>query len=127
MQRAESKGFARFLLGIDTGGRDMGLASGRNSFLLKSQLALEAIFPGVMTLDGEPFAVARSGDERRERWEEGGSEEDISVTVRARKEFIPAGGLIKEVRADLDGRDMRVVGCLLEPGDVAWSVELEVA
>ena len=105
----------------------MSLAAGRGRFLEQSQIVLESVFPGAMVLDGEEFPVARSGDEKRARWEEGGAEEDVLVTVRARKIFLPDGGLDKEERVTLDGREMRVVGCLLEVGDVAWSVELETA
>lgn len=103
----------------------MSLATARTDFLTNSQLVLESVFPGEIVYDGETFACARSGNERREEWETGGTRDQFSVTVRIRTEFLPSDGLEREELLSLDGQDMRVVSCLREIGDVAWSVELE--
>jgi hypothetical protein len=105
----------------------MSLASKRGEFLLRAQDALEALFPGTMTVAGESFTVARSGEDRTEAAEVGGFEEEVAVTVRARLSDVPDDGWERETLATLDGRAMRVVECLREIGDVAWSVELETA
>lgn len=104
----------------------MGLAESRVSFLEKAQEALESLFPGQMTYAGKSFAVARSGDERVQSAEPGGFENEGVVMVRVRKANLPANGLQRETRVELDGVAFRVEECLLEPGDVAWSVEMEM-
>jgi hypothetical protein len=112
-------------LAIDDDGRDMSLAASRGEFLTQSQLILEDCFPGSIDYDGETFPCARSGEESREEWETGGTREQFRVTVRVRLAYLPADGLERETLLDLDGQTMRVVSCLREIGDVAWSVELE--
>lgn len=103
----------------------MSLAVSRGEFLEKAQDALEAVFPGSMVYDGDTFSCARSGEEAREEWETGGTRDKFGVTVRVRLANLPADGLEREELVTLDGQQMRVVSCLREIGDVAWSVELE--
>ncbi len=103
----------------------MSLATKRIEFLDRAQEVLEEMFPGTMTVGAESFSVARSGEDRTEAAEVGGFEEEVRVTVRVRLVNVPAGGWEKETAATLDGREMRVLECLREIGDVAWSVELE--
>ena len=113
---------------IDVAGRgNMSLAAGRAGFLEQSQIALESMFPGVVIYGASTFPCARSGDDRSERWEAGGAEEDARVVVRVRSVYVPSGGFSMGELLELDGRELRVVSCLLEPLDVAWSVELEAS
>lgn len=102
----------------------MGLATSRLVFLEKAQEAFESVFPGVMVYDGATFACARSGAEVSEAAEPGGFENEGRVMVRVRVANLPAAGLPRETAVTLDGVEMRVEECLLEPEDVAWSVEL---
>jgi hypothetical protein len=103
----------------------MGLATSRLAFLEKAQEAFESVFPGSMTYNGATFACARSGEDVVEAAEPGGYENEGRVMVRVRVANLPAAGLPRETAVSLDGREYRVEECLLEPGDVAWSVELE--
>lgn len=107
----------------------LGLADGKAAFLLAAQEVLEGIFPGVLVVRGESLACARSSDERDDRAEPGGYEEDVAVSVRVRTTLLESvlgtgGALAKDEQVSLDGRAMRVGACGLEAGDVAWWVEL---
>ncbi len=103
----------------------MGLATSRIAFLEKAQESLESVFPGSMTYNGSTFACSRSGLEVVQGAEPGGFENEGRVMVRVRTANLPAAGLPRETAVTLDSVEYRVEECLLEPGDVAWSVELE--
>ena len=103
----------------------MGLATSRIAFLEKAQESLESVFPGSMTYNGSTFACSRSGLEVVQGAEPGGFENEGRVMVRVRTANLPAAGLPRETAITLDSVEYRVEECLLEPGDVAWSVELE--
>ena len=110
---------------IDDLGLDMGLATSRIAFLEKAQESLESVFPGSMTYNGSTFACSRSGLEVVQGAEPGGFENEGRVMVRVRTANLPAAGLPRETAVVLDSVEYRVEECLLEPSDVAWSVELE--
>lgn len=103
----------------------MGLATSRIAFLEKAQESLESVFPGSMTYNGSTFACSRSGLEVVQGAEPGGFENEGRVMVRVRTANLPAAGLPRETAVVLDSVEYRVEECLLEPSDVAWSVELE--
>ena len=115
-----------FLQGrIDEIGHFMSLSTSRIAFLEKAQESLESVFPGSMTYNGSTFACSRSGLEVVQGAEPGGFENEGRVMIRVRVGNLPAAGLPRETAVVLDSVEYRVEECLLEPSDVAWSVELE--
>lgn len=126
-KRGRLGGFPRFFVSwsIDEIGQFMSLASSRIAFLEKAQESLESVFPGSMVYNGSTFACSRSGLEVVQGAEPGGFENEGRVMVRVRTANLPAAGLPRETAVTLDSVEYRVEECLLEPGDVAWSVELE--
>jgi len=103
----------------------MSLATSRIAFLEKAQESLESVFPGSITYSGSTFTCSRSGLEVVQGAEPGGFENEGRVMVRVRIAHLPAAGLPREAPIVLDSVEYRVEECLLEPGDVAWSVQLE--
>ena len=75
----------------------MSLESGLGEFYLEAQMTMEAVFPGVLMIDGGvDLACARSAEELRFAGALGGDEDEEEVVIRIRAELVTESDHIAE-------------------------------
>lgn len=103
----------------------MSLESGLADFYLDSQMTLEAVFPGVLVIDGgSDIPCARSAEELRFAGALGGDEDEEEVVIRVRTSLVDESNWVRGRKVTLDGKVMRVEEACLMSGDVAYHVRL---
>jgi len=107
----------------------MGLDStAQAAFLAKSQLALEELFPGEITIGGTDYTCALGGRMMSQKLESdyGGYIEGDGYNVRVRKDLIAYIAIEAEIgqRVQIGGVDWRLNAFSVTAYDTAWKLEL---
>jgi hypothetical protein len=117
-------GRERVSFGVDAAGRGMVGFDGQGDFLMDAQLSLEAMFPGVLEIEGVSVPVAVGGNEWQSRRIRGGFDDESEARVRVRMSLL-AERPAKGVPVVLDGRRFTVDEVAAGAPDVAWSLALK--
>lgn len=98
----------------------------KDEFLRSGHDLAKRLFPGILTMEGVGYGVARSAVDRQDNPGVGGFEPETVVTIRMLVEELEGDPPLETV-VDLDGERLRTKRVTRDPGGVTWGIELESA